>query len=178
MSQSRVRKVDLPAGTLVAQAFPRLDYADCYCVPLPAGAPNDLDAMARVALGGTPHWITLLMRLRDQIVGPFGLKTSTQVARRTGNNGRLQIGDQLGIFKVFDRTDNELLLGEDDRHLDFRLSVLVRNATDTDWAFVSTVVRFNNFIGRMYFLPVRQFHKLIVPAMMRNAYRHYATLSD
>jgi hypothetical protein len=174
MGQPQVLKVDLPAGTLVARAFPRIDYADTYAMHLPAGAPNSLDAVARAALGTAPHWISLLMRLRDQIVGPIGLKTSSQVVRRATNSARLQIGDQLGIFRVFDRTEDELLLGEDDRHLDFRLSLLVQSDAGANWAIVSTVVRFNNWLGRAYFLPVQQFHRLIVPSIMRHAYRRYS----
>lgn len=178
MGQPQVEKVDLPAGTLIARAFPRVDYADSYAVQLPAGAPNSLDALARAALGTTPPWINLLMRLRDRIVGPIGLKTSHQVAGHATNSARLQIGDRIGIFRVFDRAENELLLGEDDQHLDFRLSLLVRNDTGADRALVSTIVRFHNLLGRMYFLPVRQFHRLIVPAMMRSAYRRYSTHGD
>ena len=113
------------------------------------------------------------MRLRDRIVGPIGLKTSDQSAWLNSGHNTFQVGDRLGIFRVFDRTDDELLLGEDDRHLDFRLSVLVRNDGNASWVIVSTLVRFNNALGRAYFLLVRPFHKLIVPALLRNAYRHY-----
>ncbi|MBW4457320.1 MAG: DUF2867 domain-containing protein [Nostoc indistinguendum CM1-VF10] len=35
------------------------------------------------------------------------------------------------------------------------------------WVVVSTVVKFNNWLGRAYFVPVRPVHKIIVPAMMR-----------
>ena len=38
---------------------------------------------------------------------------------------------------------------------------------------VSTIVRFNNWLGRLYFLPVRPIHRLIVPAMLRNGLRWY-----
>jgi hypothetical protein len=113
------------------------------------------------------------MRLRDRLVGIIGLKTASRLVRRDLGHDTLQVGDRLGIFKVFDRRSDELLLGEDDRHLDFRVSVLVKNDGSADWAIISTVVRFNSWLGRAYFLPVRQFHKLIVPAMLRNAYRHY-----
>ena len=51
MREPWVQKVDLPTETLVVQAFPRLDYADAYRARLPNGAPNDLDAIARAALG-------------------------------------------------------------------------------------------------------------------------------
>jgi hypothetical protein len=171
--QPRVQKIDLPTETLVARAFPRIDYADAYGMRLPAGEPNDLDTVVRAALGTAPHWVALLLHLRDRIVGMIGLKTASRSARRNLGHDTLQVGESLGIFKVFDRSIDELLLGEDDRHLDFRVSVLVRNDGGADWAIVSTVVRFNSWLGRAYFLPVRQFHKLIVPAMMRNAYQRY-----
>lgn len=171
MRKLNVQKVDLPTETLVARAFPRLDYADAYRVRLPDGAPNDLDAVARAALGTVPRRVALLMRLRDRLVGLIGLKTANRSALRGISHDTLKVGDRLGIFKVFDRRADELLLGEDDRHLDFRVSVLVRNDGSADWAIVSTVVRFNSWLGRAYFLPVRPFHKLIVPAMLRNAYQ-------
>ena len=176
MRQPGVQKVNLPSEALVARAFPRIDYADAYGVRLPDGAPNDLDTIVRAALGAAPRWVALLMRLRDLIVGMIGLKTASRSARRNLGHVTLQVGDSLGIFKVFDRTVDELLLGEDDRHLDFRVSLLVRNDGSNDWAIVSTVVRFNSWLGRPYFLPVRQFHKLIVPAMLRNAYQRYLNI--
>jgi len=168
-----VQKIDLPTETLAARAFPRLDYADAYRIRLPDGMPNDLDTIARAALGAAPRWVALLMRLRDRLVGIIGLKTASRLMRRDLGHDTFQVGDRLGIFKVFDRRADELLLGEDDRHLDFRVSVLVKNDGSAGWAIISTVVRFNSWLGRAYFLPVRQFHKLRVPAMLRNAYRHY-----
>ena len=41
------------------------------------------------------------------------------------------------------------------------------------FAIVSTVVQFKSWLGRAYFLLVRPFHKLIVPAMLRTAYQRY-----
>ena len=171
MRQPNVQKVDLPTKTLAALAFPRIDYADAYRMRLPDGAPNDIDAVAHAALGTAPRWVTLLMRLRDWLVGMIGLKTSRQTAWRNLGHNRLQAGDRLGVFKVFDRCADELLLGEDDRHLDFRLSVLISSDGSASWVVVSTVVRFNSWLGRAYFLPVQPLHKLIVPAMLRNAYQ-------
>jgi hypothetical protein len=173
MHQPSVQKVVLPPHSLVEHAFSHLDYADAYRVRLPAGAPTDLDTVARAALGVVPRWVALLMWLRDRIVGLIGLKTAKRLASHDAAHAALQVGDALGIFRVFERSADELLLGEDDRHLDFRLSVLVRNDGSADWAIVSTVVRFNSWLGRAYFLPVRPFHMLIVPALMRGAYQHY-----
>jgi hypothetical protein len=173
MRRPRVQKVDLPSSTLLARVFPHIDYADAYAVRLPNGAPHDLDTIVRAALGTVPGWVALLMRLRDRIVGMVGLKTAGQPAPRNHSQATFQVGDRLGIFRVFDRSEDELLLGEDDRHLDFRVSILVKNDRGTDWAIVSTVVRFNSWLGRAYFLPVRPFHQLIVPAMLRSAYQRF-----
>jgi hypothetical protein len=175
VGQPIVQKVELPAGTLGALAFPHPDYADAYRVRLPDGASSDPEAITLAVLGTAPGWVTLLMRVRDWLAGMIGLKTSEQLLRRDGTRASPQWIDDLGIFNVFERRADELLLGENDRHLDFRVSVLVQRDGDAKWAIVSTVVQFNNWLGRAYFLPVRQFHKLIVPAMIRHAYRRYST---
>src|SRR5688500_19918521 len=103
MRQLRVQKVALPPQTLVARAFPRLDYADAYRMRLPDGAPNNLDAVARTVLGTAPGWVDLLMRLRDRLVGIVGLKTARRLARRDLGQDTLQVDDRLGIFRVFER---------------------------------------------------------------------------
>lgn len=59
------------------------------------------------------------------------------------------------------------MLGEDDQHLDYRVSVRLEREQGKCWVVVSTVVKFNNGLGRAYFVPVRPVHKIIVPAMMR-----------
>ncbi|HJZ48012.1 MAG TPA: DUF2867 domain-containing protein [Roseiflexaceae bacterium] len=174
MKRPSIQKVGLPTDSLIARAFPRRDYADAYRVQLPAGAANDLDSLVRATLGTAPGWIKLLLRLRDRLVAPFGLKTASGAPVSAFDRFELRPGHSVGLFKVIERTSDELLLGQDDLHLDFRVSVLVRSDGGADWVVISTIVRFNNWLGRAYFLPVRQFHKLIVPAMIRNAYQRYS----
>jgi hypothetical protein len=174
MSTPTVEKVPLPDGTLIRQALARLDYADAYRIRLPAGAARDLDRVVRSAFGSAPRWVELLMRLRNWIVRPLGLKTGPAGSRGALDRVALRAGQRVGLFRVFARADDELLLGEDDRHLDFRVSVLLRSDGRSDWAIVSTVVRFNNWLGRAYFLPVRPLHGLIVPALLRHALIRYS----
>lgn len=76
-------------------------------------------------------------------------------------------GERIGIFPVVARTPDEILLGLDDRHLDFRVSVRVADEESANLGIVSTLVRFNGWLGRAYFLPVRPAHRLIVPVMLR-----------
>ncbi|RXP50595.1 DUF2867 domain-containing protein [Lutibacter sp. HS1-25] len=119
-----------------------------------------------------PKWIDILFELRDKLVGFFGLKTSEKITDRQKilNNFKCEKGEQIGLFKVFDKTDDEIILGEDDKHLNFRVSLYIEkqigNKTDKK-LIVSTTVKFNNWFGRIYFLPVRPFHKLIVPKILK-----------
>src|ERR1700674_5456676 len=71
------------------------------------------------------------------------------------------------------RPEEEILLGGDDRHRDFRASMLLqRDATRTS-AVLTTVVHFNNGLGRAYFFVVRPFHRLIVMSLLRNVARQF-----
>jgi len=65
--------------------------------------------------------------------------------------------------------ENELLLGADDRHLDFRISIQCTGIDGGSELRVVTVVKFTNSLGRIYFLPVKPIHRIIVPAMMGRA---------
>ena len=63
-------------------------------------------------------------------------------------------------FDTVARTADEVLLGTDERHLDFRASVL----REPDRVVLSTVVTLHNRRGRAYFALVRRVHPVIVRA--------------
>lgn len=165
-----VTVVPLPPASLVATSLPRIDYADAYLAQLPAGRRYTLDEAVALVFATVPGWVKGLLQLRNTLVRPFGLKV--EPPDPTGSpSGPLLPGARLGIFRVRDRRPDELLLGEDDRHLDFRVSVLLRDDGERQWATVTTAVQFLNPWGRAYFAVVRPFHQLIVPSLMRRALR-------
>ena len=123
-----------------------------------------------------PEWIGKLFTLRNKIVSVFGLKTSGNIGDRQHqlDNFKCEAGERLGLFKVFNKTDNEVVLGEDDKHLNFRVSLFLDHSQidlSKKVLTISTTVEFNNWFGRLYFLPVKPFHKFIVPAMLRGIIR-------
>lgn len=165
-----VTVVPLPPASLVATSLPRIDYADAYLAQLPAGRHYTLDEAVALVFATVPGWVKGLLQLRNTLVRPFGLKVDPpDPSRRVA--GPLLPGARLGIFRVLDRRPDEILLGEDDRHLDFRVSVLLRDDGEGQWATVTTAVHFHNAWGRAYFVVVRPFHQLIVPSLMRRALR-------
>ena len=76
-------------------------------------------------------------------------------------------GADPNTFDTRTRTDQEVLLGTDERHLSFRASVL----TQVDRVVLSTVVQVHNRRGRAYSALVRLFHPIIVRAVLGRAAR-------
>lgn len=108
------------------------------------------------------------MKVRDAIVAPFGLKSARHL--RTLAEGA-QAG-RVGIFKVYGTSETEIILGEDDTHLDFRVSVLCSagaTAGGHRQLTVSTVVHCHNLLGRAYLLVIAPFHRMVVKANLRRA---------
>src|SRR5450755_556804 len=92
----------LPEDSLAAEALPSIDYLDVFSTPVDSDA--TLDEVARRLLLGQPP---RLMRLRDALVRPFGLKTSPKGSRPAL---RLVPGERIGIFRLYARSAHELLL--------------------------------------------------------------------
>ena len=147
-----------PLDALAARALPQVDYVDVYRGPVPPAA--GLESVARQVLGGPA---SRLMRLRDTVVRPFGLKTWPG---GKGHPLRFVPGERIGLFTLFERTAEALLLGADDRHLDFRLCLSVPGNGE---ATLTTVVHFHNGWGRAYFFFIRPFHGLVVKRLLRRA---------
>ncbi|ATD62267.1 hypothetical protein CNX70_20560 [Janthinobacterium svalbardensis] len=159
-----VRAVALPPGASIAPLYPGSNLADAYAVDLPTAQARqmDMESLARQLLGSQPGWAQSLMVLRDAIVARFGIRTAKQMEARPGK--------RIGIFRIFAVSDDEIILGEDDSHLDFRLAVLRNRDTGRHGhVTVASVVHCHNWVGRAYILLIRPFHKLIVQRSLARA---------
>lgn len=152
----------VPEGSLVLKGFKRVDYVDRYQTE--SMTTETVDEIT-IKLFTAPGWVDALMRVRNLIVRPFGLKTDTPKTM-TGSE-RLEVGSTAVLFHVIDRNDNEIVIGENDRHLNFRSSVLVMKKRTGSLICLTTVVHFNNWFGRLYFMPVKPFHRLIVRSLLK-----------
>jgi hypothetical protein len=65
---AKVRKVELPASSMLAAPSREYDYADSYAALLPAGSDFNASDAAWEFFGRTPRWIAALMGLRNRIV--------------------------------------------------------------------------------------------------------------
>ncbi len=167
MQNTIIQEVAVPSGNLAMRALSSIDFVDAFKCQIPNGRAHQIDAVTRSIFSRIPTWIMKLLDLRNTIVRPLGLNTSIDPSLVNTHQGKLEPGATVGVFKVIERQDDEILLGEDDRHLNFRTSVQLERKEEKCWVIVSTVVQFNNWLGHAYFVPVRPIHKIIVPAMMR-----------
>ena len=154
------------AGAL--RAFHREgDFLDGQWVPLPHPAP-DAAELTIATVFNMPGWARALLALRNLLMAPFGLKTGGAdhaVPTRQAIND-CSYG---GIFAVHSATPDEVILGTDDRHLDFRVSILRSEADDL--VAISTWVHPHNLMGRIYLAAVYPFHRLIVARCLAGAIR-------
>jgi hypothetical protein len=141
MQNIRAEVVSVAPPVDCAALLPGYDFADAYAATVSTGV--DAPEAARRAFANTPGWAAALMALRDRLVAPFGLKP----APATG-------------FPVISQTSDCVVLGFDDRHLDFRVVVTVADKT----AILTTVVRRHNWLGRAYLAAIMPFHRLIARA--------------
>jgi hypothetical protein len=142
------------ANTLLAGA----QFADAFCIEI---SDRELDARraAERMMAQQPQWAEALLSLRNLLVAPLGLKTS--------GAGLAAPRDMIGIFPVVSEAPDRLIAGFNDRHLDFRVVVDVTPPGNVRQVTATTVVRTHNWLGRSYLAIIMPFHRLIVPALLR-----------
>lgn len=165
----KVDKVDIPTASKISKQLSDAYYFDSYCFHTKQKHRKALQVWLD-HVSKTPAWVNFLMASRNNIVSFFGLKN-------LGHLGALdfeksiddyQVGDRVGIFILHFLSDNEIILGDADKHLDVKVSVY-QYKHDSDLISISTVVHVHNFLGKLYMLFVKPMHKLIVLALIIRA---------
>ena len=147
-----------------------MNLADAYSIELPTGASTDPELLARFIFAHQAPWIGTLITIRDALVGGFGLKTAKHLTSLSAKSG----AGRLSIFRMYSTSPTEVVLGEDDKHLDFRLSVLCSRPSSPGakrHLILSTVVHCHNRLGRLYIFLIAPFHRLVVQSSLRSAAR-------
>ena len=100
-----------------------------------------------------PRPAALMMRVRNAIVRPFGLQPG-------------------GSFRdlVTEKSEEEIVISKNDRHLSFWVGIFCSKMED-GWqdASITTVVRYNNLFGRLYFAIIWVFHKVLARSLFKKA---------
>ncbi|WP_420337578.1 DUF2867 domain-containing protein [Roseibium sp.] len=149
------------------------DFMDVYSGDL-TGRPDliecDIRVLARHMTTIDMPWAQGLLKLRDRLAKTVNLKSTDDLASEAPPKPLSEVGpgDRIAFFKVYEVRENEILLGEDDWHQDFRLSVF-RQVKPYPKVFVSTCCKRHNLFGYAYLAAILPAHKMLVKQSIDNA---------
>ncbi len=156
--------VEVPPSVGSTSLLPGHDFVDAYQVRT-GMAGLDARRAADAIIMHPPGWIKQLMATRNRVVRLFQLKTVEM-----GVDDPHAAQHTVGGFPVVAQSPQEVILGFDDKHLDFRISVTVAPDSETGTLVtVTTVVKTNNLLGRAYLTTIMPFHRMIVRHLLENA---------
>jgi hypothetical protein len=179
-----VTPLNAPAeGSLLSEAFAEtgFDHEDTFEVILDAEQVPDIEAPALLAqmldsfMKDPPKGVTYLMKLRNTLVGPLGLRTSPLGCPVSSllSKEQCQLFDYRFPVLAQTRAENfsEVLMGADDKHLQFRSVASVEKRNDGAVAFrLGTRVKCINGFGIFYLWTIDPVHRhYITPTMLRRA---------
>eukprot|EP00903_Cladosiphon_okamuranus_P001244 g1242.t1 len=130
----------------------------------------DMRVLANHILNADISWMRALLAVRDRLTGLIGMKTTDKLALEQSDMplDMRQVGDRVEFFKIYSISDNEIILGEDDWHQDFRVSVLRTNGRSPR-VYASTCCKRHNLGGYAYLALILPFHKLIARSVLDKA---------
>ncbi len=151
----RVTAVDLPEQSLLNRRIKPGDFIDCYRVNSKLSPRKAAEIICTF-----PAWAELLVSIRGVLTRPFGL-----------SNEGPEADDKLGAFPVEYESDYELIAGFDDKHQDFRVSVIA----DDGHVYLATWAHQHNVAGKLYIRAIMPFHILIARNALNRVYKNGST---
>jgi hypothetical protein len=144
-------------------------FRDAYRAPLSRG---ELGIVA-IFLGIFAHrplWMKLLLIVRNTVASLAGLDAPTvSEILHVESKDRYAVGEKIGAWPIFSLSEDEIVVGRNNKHMDFRLSVLKIPDGDGTSVVVSTVCTVHNLAGKLYLLFIVPFHRYGVRKLMANA---------
>ncbi|MDR0927614.1 MAG: DUF2867 domain-containing protein [Ignavibacteria bacterium] len=141
-----------PHNPILVKDFGKVDHIDSYRI---TQTTTETAEQLEAKFLNMPKWVEFLMKLRDSIVGVFGLKTAKDALQNENS-----------LFPLIWKNQDEIVSGAEDSHLNFRFSILIDK--ENSYIYITTIVHYNNRMGVLYFNIIRPFHKLIVKNMIKS----------
>lgn len=162
MALKKIESLEAPPRAAIIQSgFGAADYIDAYKIV--ASEDGSIDTILNKAFK-LPAWTLVLLKMRNSLVSSFGLKTDQFIST---DKTHYEIGSKAALFTVIDRNENEIVMGEADKHLNFRTSVRRLEENGKISVCLTTIVKYNNAWGRVYFFFVKPFHRAIMKSLLK-----------
>ena len=145
---------NIPTNSLIKKYLPA-DYVDSYSREVVSNQEITPEEFRNLTFKQLPKWIDWLMNLRNAIVKPLGLDTKSRFTDM-----------------VSDKNEHEEVFGMPDKHLTFHVSMWCGEYKDGKQVLqITTVVKYNNWLGRLYFFIIRPFHGIIISSLLKSIKR-------
>ncbi len=167
----KVKSMTQPAAnTLIEKEFKRYDggdYFETYRIELPQDTGSFKTHIQYILESERPKWFSHLYGVRDAIVGPLGLKTLKMSFDTKVVPTDFIVGEQFRTFKITAMDENEIVFGDEDKHLALFCSISKSTHNGQNYLYVTTLVQFKNVWGSVYFFPVKPIHKLMIKTRLK-----------
>jgi hypothetical protein len=165
---TQARPSPVPEASAINAKLSGASFYDCYTIDVTGQRHIALEYFL-MTIKRSPLWVERLMWLRNKVVQLVGLKDLGGMADFKADKpaSAYRPGDRVGIFTLISASDDEMLVGDNDKHLNVELSLYrhPETAQGVQTLSITTVVHVHNWLGRLYMLPVKPMHKLIAPAV-------------
>jgi len=172
MNIESIYSVKLPADSCISTLYKSTHLHDAYMTHLNSDVVAEPEALARFMFSQQAVWVSALMTIREIFVGLFGLETSS---RKLLGQTSLNRTGRIHYFNIYSSNELEVILGANDKHLDFRLSLLYRKADEINGnvpqLIISTVVNCHNTLGHIYLFVIAPFHRMVVRSGLRRSHK-------
>jgi hypothetical protein len=117
-----------------------------------------------------PLWMKLLLVVRNKVAFLAGLDAPTaSEILHVEIKDRYAVGEKIGVWPIFSLNEDEVVAGRNNKHMDFRLSVLKVPDGDGTSVVVSTICTVHNLSGKLYLFFIVPFHRHGIRKLMANA---------
>ena len=165
-----VVECDVPSDSAMGKdLIERADFRDAYRAPLRRPDLGVVEIFFGI-FAHRPAWMNLMLVARNKTAALAGLEapTTSEVINMEMRE-RYAVGEKIGPWPIYFLGADELVAGRDNRHMDFRLSILKVRDGKGPSVVVSTICMVHNAFGRYYLSSVIPFHKFGVRRLMTDA---------
>ena len=135
------------------------DYKDCFWDEITEKPYMSVNELFNLMFSQYPKWIMRMYYIRNLIVKPFGVKINKSFENM-----------------IIEQNDNEIIIGAKDKHLTFHVSLFCSDVKDkTQEVSITTIVKYENILGRIYFAAIWLFHRIIVSYLFKRAIKIHNT---
>ena len=165
-----VVECDVPSGSTLNREFIEHAYfRDSYRAPLSRRELGIIDIFFGI-FAHHPLWMKLLLIVRNKIASLAGLDapTASEILHLEIKD-HYAVGEKIGVWPIFSLSEDEVVAGRNNKHMDFRLSVLKVTDGDRASVVVSTICTVHNLFGKLYLFFVVPFHRYGIRKLMASA---------